>query len=1058
MKCFKKLFLMFIAIFLISSVTQIKTYPHTFLKNLFKVLKIDDIGFGHVLLHSNWIENMYQYGPGKAPSKTTTPERTQAKSGNDGVANLVRALWFRFDEAFSLQPSQKPEELSDIDVFDSKVFGKLIDLIYKFMLKDQLEQKIIAIDPYGAIKGSLRESKHDPIKIYGELKKIKKEIEQEELLGGEGKFETEIKDYFDVDGENLKEAYEQHEKALKDFRVGIKEIAKEKQELGKAKITDSEKIRKFEEIAKKEYSYRQGIIEALSKLLKVSVGCWEDERLEDQLNDIIKRIKKRKELNKVLFSIKKPFQKVSKEVKNKIEHLKSKIKDIEVEEREFVRNVPGLGSLVRRIKHALETSKGNYVPRTVPGILWGFFFHKIEKLRSVGARLSALDACLDSISPEFKNQVSLSSFYDEKDFEAFEEKIEDMSADEQITEIFDNYDLALHYFINKLAGSFPARILQGSFGFEYEMEKFPVQPVPDCFETSFHDLFSILWYGREEKRFDNKLFSKDILENGEGFKRFREALKYFYLADKDPSIDIKDFSVGPFTSLKKLKSLGKIKQEEVDALELSAIPIDFIKRPEIKQELMNIVSNILQVDYKSSVAGKGFEVYPTIDNFIKVLNYFYGTKAENLEDLGKDLSLEDVREITFISKKVGDQDHIKVSVNDMVNSAIFDMIVEITPNHHAKLSVPARDRVALNILKEGIAQKLLAGVLKDPRYATIFTLLTSFSLFAPDFNLSLPIFNLIYYSIDMKPVDNKLRLIASILFLYPQYYNSFKGIIENLIEKIPIDDDSLFLRLSEMLLKTTLFQEPSIKKFLQLILEKVIAGGSEDLKYKLAKMILEKGFYNKGPFLKTFIQLATVNNDKFFENKANVRDILITSLEVDNDIALKIMEDPRLVNCCSHDLILAIAFKQDNQDFIRKFFEDNPGYKSWADVLSLAIGRGWRDAANKIVQHKNFDASGSPGEAFLAVYKTDWSDVALGLVKGKNFDFDTKYNNAILWALDLGWDDVILACVNHPKFDANGRLAGDILRSAKSLVKEKPERASQLQKIIDTIKQRQREK
>jgi len=87
---------------------QIKPYFHIPLKGLFEVLKVDDIGFAHALLHLNWIENMYQYGQGK-PHKPFVGGRRRKQwktvKKDDAVANLIRTFWFRRSENHQLLPT-----------------------------------------------------------------------------------------------------------------------------------------------------------------------------------------------------------------------------------------------------------------------------------------------------------------------------------------------------------------------------------------------------------------------------------------------------------------------------------------------------------------------------------------------------------------------------------------------------------------------------------------------------------------------------------------------------------------------------------------------------------------------------------------------------------------------------------------------------------------------------------------------------------------------------------------------------------------------------------------
>jgi len=1030
MNCFKKLFFVCIAIFLVNNFVQVKSYPHLALKNLFNVLKIDDIGFGHVLLHSNWIENIYQYGAGKAPS--TAQKRKQAESGYDGVANLVRTLWFRFDESFSLQPAQKPDQVFNIDSFDPKIFGKLINLTYNLISKGEIEKKIINIDQYSKIKVELRKSKYNLKKMHGKLKKIKKDIDNVYL-------DVELLEASE-EKQDLKDARAEYRKALKEFWDNKKKIK------ALRKRFDRGKKEEFDRILKEENLYHFRLIEAFAKYIEeLSVYCIDDKELDRQIEDIVKRIKRRGILDRALSQVEKP--KV--DIKGLKKELKNKKQYIAEEEKKFTLDFPELKFLVRRVKRALETCKqGLYVSRIVPGILWAFFFHKIDKLRSIEARLNALYTCLNNVSPEYKNQVALDSFYDKNDFETFEEKIKDKSADEQMAEIFDNYDLALDYLLSKLGGGLPAKVSMGSgMRYEYKMGEFSNFGVPDCFETAFHDLFSVLWYNRDKKTFDNSLFSEDIIKNGKGFKRFREALKYFYLAGKDENIDIKDFSIGGFTSLEKLKSLGKITQEDVDALELSDIPVDFIKRPEIKQEFLNIVSNIPGIEYKSNFTVKGqekrFEVYPTINNFIKVLNYFYGTQAKTLEDLDKEdigISLKGIREVTFKSEKVEDKDHIEVSVNDATNDSYFNMIVEITPKSHATLIVPSRDQAGLNILKSEIAKKLLAGGLKDPRRTVVFTLLISDNLLSLN-NLSLPILNLIYYSLDMQSAEVKLEIIENILEKYPNYFKNLKVMIENLIEKFPLDDH-LVAKLNRIIIVSGFLEKEPLQGFIRKrakdeLLEDFISSLDDEQQVlqfygNLIKEIKDvnekqlivpaigKGFKIIAELIRKRPEFDINKNPKLFDGfilkKALENGLLEVALLILQNTEFKTTEyiwfEIYKLALKDPELLLAVA----------KHPTFSIADRRWEELFKLALEdkEYKKDLLNSIVRHKDFVVRYRRiKEVLKLLLKEGLQDLALTWIKRKSFNFSSRDSRNILeFVLKNGYKAIALAIVSKPEFNA----------------------------------------
>ena len=125
----------FVAMFCLLAVpAQIKTFSHLPIKGLFEVLKNDDIGLGHALLHSKWIESLYQYGEGKphrmVKIKKGKDTNWKADEKHDAVANLVRKFWFRKKEDFQLLPTKIGYVAKISNARLGMFFGSLINYVY----------------------------------------------------------------------------------------------------------------------------------------------------------------------------------------------------------------------------------------------------------------------------------------------------------------------------------------------------------------------------------------------------------------------------------------------------------------------------------------------------------------------------------------------------------------------------------------------------------------------------------------------------------------------------------------------------------------------------------------------------------------------------------------------------------------------------------------------------------------------------------------------------------------------------------------------------------------
>ena len=153
----------------------------------------------HALLHSKWIENMYQHGEGKpyrkVIKKKKNKESWQYKKGQDPVANLVRELWFRYEENFQLLPTKKGY-LSCVDTNNiGKIFVKIINCVYRNFDQDSKSAVICAIfsEKEREIKRYqqiLQESRFDDVRqsdemLWAKKRETAKQLGQELVWTGE---------------------------------------------------------------------------------------------------------------------------------------------------------------------------------------------------------------------------------------------------------------------------------------------------------------------------------------------------------------------------------------------------------------------------------------------------------------------------------------------------------------------------------------------------------------------------------------------------------------------------------------------------------------------------------------------------------------------------------------------------------------------------------------------------------------------------------------------------------------------------------------------------------
>ena len=1016
LKNLKKLVLAVAIFFLMIVSSQIKTYPHIPLKGLFEVLNVDDVCSAHTLLHSKWIENMYQYGPGKPHRKVETRrnrEQWKTQDRGDAVANLIRMFWFRRTEAHQLLPTKFGCLANVPTVQLGKVFGKLIDCVYFLSSSRQVKSKC-----QEALIDELL--KYDP-----EYKQLRQELTAlwMDAIGQEYKLEDER---FDILKQLQKDEQEEIDQIKEDYKIKecSEAIAKASKDWGKKKGFSRERKRLEREYKKTEYNKKV-------KAVRAKYSGRENKDVQKEYRDIQKLVRR-----------------ITGNITKVIQRKRSTIKK----------------ELLDPIKNSLEFCQFGdvYMPRTTESILWALFFHKLDGLISLEDKIKAINDCIECIDDRFKHEDFLSSelgdLYNQEDFFRYKKKLKDLDVDKDLVKIDDSdnlqddifgyikkfkkkienikagkqvdvvcqdYDLALHYFISIIiGGKFSPAIAQGSYGYEYEPGKIS-HTEPNCHETATLDVLSVLWYNPQKKLFDDSLFSDHIIQHGQGLKKLREALKYFYLAD-EKGIKAQEYICKYegriFTSLSKLKSLGKISQEEVDQLDISEVPVCYIDRSEIKQEFTNIVSGLEGVIYcsESREDGKDFELDSDIRNVLAIFNYFYGTRAKNFEELEKDIST-DCRAISFEPPASFGQDNsnngsvgkIVISVSDSKNDAYFDMEMNVDGGH-SHLFIADREKKGSDILKEGFVEKILnENGLSFCRRIAVLNLFTSKALLENEkIKWNLPALQSVYYTLEMKRVDVALDIIEDILVRRAQYYNDYKEMICNLIEKIPHNDQALKERLVKIIIKSGFYEkEPFLKKIVTQVLDDPLfyqhGFGIENIfelalgKYRdiVLQIMHHPGFdyWSKAVGLALQKSLGDLALQLLGRPKCNFRrngveDGLVHGLQHGlEDIVLKVISHPRFNFGRNHvGLVLQEAMKRGSKKIISEiikhdFFPGDSGY-SW--LLRLSLERGYKDVALELAKKTLF--FGDMKESFKYALEKGYTDVAAAIVANPEFDLEEE--------------------------------------------------------------------
>lgn len=273
----------------------------------------------------------------------------------------------------------------------------------------------------------------------------------------------------------------------------------------------------------------------------------------------------------------------------------------------------------------------------------------------------------------------------------------------------EKFELTLSAIIDekRVSSLYPPKIIQSSYGYRGQVER------PNCVETAIQDLLDIMLYDPKLKSFDLSLLPSELKLNDD-FKKFYS-----------------DYS-----------------------------GIDMINSKQCGQAFMNLVSDVPGVNY---VKGNyELSAQYSENNFLVLLNHFFGINAQNLNELGQKLS-DDRREITFMFNPASTQTTKKMSMNiknKQTNQALYADFCFTAG--HGWLEASERDKQGLKKLEKKILdpQELAQNYRVTPTARALFSL-------QPDTNELLRISSEIppssYYAFEVESENQKISVIRKIV-------------------------------------------------------------------------------------------------------------------------------------------------------------------------------------------------------------------------------------------------------------------------------------------------------
>lgn len=289
----------------------------------------------------------------------------------------------------------------------------------------------------------------------------------------------------------------------------------------------------------------------------------------------------------------------------------------------------------------LKCDAENFVPEMAEAILWAFF----ESKTNWGDK--EFKECLEEIDPKLVEK--LKDKYEEKNFDLLKQAYKNENITNTILESLINkknynsqvYDNMIYYLIeSKRNAIVPKQALQTKLQSEHPKTLEKSEGFPTCFESAILDILSILLFNQKTRQYDVTILP-DNIQKESNFKVFSTLIFSESLSELEKKLE----------ELKKQekdsKDLGeqvKNWNEEVKKI-FNNLDIDkFISHEDINKKIKewtNLVSNQSDLKYFKKEEKKDkddktyflkYDLVPCIENFVKVLNKFFGLGFEIIDE------------------------------------------------------------------------------------------------------------------------------------------------------------------------------------------------------------------------------------------------------------------------------------------------------------------------------------------------------------------------------------------------------------------------------------------
>jgi hypothetical protein len=413
---------------------------------------------------------------------------------------------------------------------------------------------------------------------------------------------------------------------------------------------------------------------------------------------------------------------------------------------------------------AEEASRHFYLPNTVESLLLAFLYNKASDksyLLKYMCELKALGCYIASNATE-----SLDEIYTLPELNQLRAAIGKTHKEKGETLFNENYERSLCALATADSLPLPSQVFQSSYGFKGSISR------PNCFEAAFHDFLNLLFYNPESRTFDLNLLPASVTP--------RQCLRQFYEDQHYEQHNVNSSLVG--------------------------------------QAFMNMVSGLNFIEYFQQ---KNYEVYPTVDNFIRLANNLLGIEAKNLDQLAKALS-DDFSKVTIDCTSESFGTLLTISITHTKVNKDYTILFKLNPgSNHAEL-------VRQGDTKEGIlcdasfVLTLWDRVIKNDYDAA------SLALFLPcseDIRYPLTRGQLVHMCLacDWENPNAVLRAI-DFISQYLHLYTDLKDLMRALLKRLPANDEYFasngYLKVARILSKK-LKQYPHLDEMLLFLLQDV---------------------------------------------------------------------------------------------------------------------------------------------------------------------------------------------------------------------------------------------